>query len=251
MEIKEYEGRQRYKSGDQVPAGTYFQTGLPYSVGGPHKETFYADPAWRPLERENAFFDINGHRIDREQVGRDFRYYPNLLGTSRGEIVGYVRVEPADRDWSVYFGCSMRGGYGLVTLEELRKMQLSIEDILGMRLASTHQTHPDVVSTENKLKPVEIHDRDWGFIEESGICVFEISNPSLGVGSEISDADRMGKPVLCLWSDKVDPATISGYVAGKEGSKHANDSFRVKSYHSLGAALGFIQDFAKLHVKED
>ena len=96
----------------------------------------------------------------------------------------------------VYFGCSMRGGYPNVSLYELSRIVEAIED-LGHVLASKHQTNKKISSDKNK--ETLIHDRDYEWMRQSDVGVFEISNPSLGTGAEISDMANMRKPVLCLY----------------------------------------------------
>ena len=97
----------------------------------------------------------------------------------------------------VFFGCSMRGGYGSVSKSDLAKIPDIIEG-LGYELASRHQTGEWKQSEASQTK-TGIHDRDYTWEIESDCGVFEISNPSLGVGGEISDMIGLKKPVLCLF----------------------------------------------------
>ncbi|MFA7253146.1 MAG: hypothetical protein WC107_01160 [Patescibacteria group bacterium] len=147
----------------------------------------------------------------------------------------------------VFFGCSMRGGCGAVSQDELRSIQESIETKLGFQLATKHQTQPGIVSQEIMLAPTEVHDREYERIFRSDVCIFEISNPSLGVGSEISDALHHGKPVLCLWSTRVDPDKISGYTRGKKGSQFVQPLMDCKIYDDPDDALFLIKEFVERH----
>lgn len=147
----------------------------------------------------------------------------------------------------VFFGCSMRGGQAVVSREELAQFPEIIES-LGFVLASKHQTEKGVLEKENALTPVAIHDRDYDWLLASDVGVFEISNPSLGVGAEIADMLHMGKPVLCLFSGDKDK--VSAYIRGKEGSKHITTSFAAKRYASLAEAKRLIEDFVTRHAQQ-
>ena len=111
-----------------------------------------------------------------------------------------------------FFACSMRGGYGAVSQETLSQIPDALEEI-GLKLMSRHQTQKGIIAQENKETTVAIHDRDYGWLEDCEFVVAEISNPSLGVGSEISDATALGRPVLGLYQLPEDK--ISAYVRGK------------------------------------
>ena len=143
----------------------------------------------------------------------------------------------------VYFGCSMRGGRDVVSREELARFPEIIEE-LGYELASKHQTEKGIDVKENKLNPTQIHDRDYGWLMESGVGIFEISNPSLGVGGEISDILHEGKPVLCLFRKGIDEK-VSAYIRGKQGSKYVKAHFEYFAYESLDDAKQKIKLFVE------
>ena len=109
---------------------------------------------------------------------------------------------------SVFFGCSMRGGYPNASRKELRGMVDLIEG-LGHAIVSRHQTESDWTVKESTLSDTEIHDRDYEWLVECEAGVFEISNPSLGVGAEISDLLHLGKPVLCLFKKGLHPVGVN------------------------------------------
>ena len=59
----------------------------------------------------------------------------------------------------------------------------------------------------------QIYARDIAWVTECDAVVAEVSNPSLGVGYELAYAEKLGKPVLCLFNasdDKKLSAMISG-----------------------------------------
>jgi len=64
-----------------------------------------------------------------------------------------------------------------------------------------------VLEREAKFEPAFIHDRDFQWLLESDVGVFEISNPSLGVGSEISDM---------IYARKTDPDALQAWIRGKD-----------------------------------
>lgn len=134
----------------------------------------------------------------------------------------------------VFFGCSMRGGYTVVSREELAKIPDIIEG-LGCNLSSRHQTEKNILSKEDLLEKTQIHDRDYKWLLGADVGIFEISNPSLGVGAEISDMVHAGKPVLCVFK-KINEDTeksISAYILGKKGSIYVKTVFEWAAYSSL------------------
>jgi len=149
--------------------------------------------------------------------------------------------EKKKREITVYFGCSMLGGYAAVSREEIARLQKRIAE-LGFGLASDHQTQPGVLEQEAKLEPSLIHDRDYRWLLDSDVGVFEISNPSLGVGSEISDMIYAGKPVLMLFKRGLQD-NISSYIRGKVGSKYVSCPIECHAYTDLNDAGARIRAF--------
>jgi len=144
----------------------------------------------------------------------------------------------------VFFACSMRGGFGNVNQEELRKIPELIES-LGLTLVSKHQVSATFAQDEAPLTNIQIHDRDMRFLLESDYVIAEISNPSLGVGGEISDATFYGKPVLCIYQKKLENS-VSAYILGKDGSKFT-PGVECASYETLEELKPKIMHFIKSH----
>lgn len=142
---------------------------------------------------------------------------------------------------TVFFGCSMRGGYEVVSKSELARLPDIIEEA-GFQLASRHQTQ-DYETIEAEMTTSQIHDRDYRWLKDSDFGVFEISNPSLGVGGEISDMLNLGKPVLCLYKKGLEKQ-VSAYTQGKHGSKYVETPFECHAYESLADAKKKILNFA-------
>jgi len=109
----------------------------------------------------------------------------------------------------------MRGGFNSVSQDELRELQSSVKE-LGHQLVTEHQTSPTFELDESPHTTTQIHDRDYGFLLKAKIGIFEISNPSLGVGGEISDMIHLGRPVLCLFKRGLEES-VSAYTQGKQG----------------------------------
>jgi len=144
-----------------------------------------------------------------------------------------------------FFGCSMRGGYGEVSKDQLAQIPDIIEE-LGHQLASRHQTR-DWETSEIPLSPTQIHDRDYAWLIGSEAGVFEISNPSLGVGGEISDLIHLGKPVLCLLKKGLEDK-VSAYTRGKQGSQHVKTLFEVHTYETTADMAIIIKNFLETHL---
>jgi len=139
----------------------------------------------------------------------------------------------------------MLGGYAAVSKEEIARLQKRIAE-LGYRLASDHQTQPGVLEREAKMEPRLIHDRDYRWLLDSDVGVFEISNPSLGVGSEISDMIYAGKPLLMLFKHGLEDK-ISSYIRGKVGSKYVSCPIECHDYSHLHDAGDQIKAFIDAH----
>ena len=132
--------------------------------------------------------------------------------------------------------------------EEIARLQKRVAE-LGYRLASDHQTQPGVLEREAKMGTVFIHDRDYQWLLDSDVGVFEISNPSLGVGSEISDMIYAGKPVLMLFKRGLQDK-ISSYIRGKVGSKYVSGPIECHAYKDLHEAGSKIRAFVEAHCTE-
>jgi nucleoside 2-deoxyribosyltransferase len=141
-----------------------------------------------------------------------------------------------NRPKRVFFSCSMRGGYGRVAQEELRKIPDIIE-ALGMEVISRHQTNENFMENESQLTDREIHDRDYRWVKEADIVVAEITNPSLGVGAEIADAVNLDIPVLCVYKREYEDV-MSAYIRGKTGVV-------CRAYNDLEELKKIIREFAQ------
>ncbi len=146
----------------------------------------------------------------------------------------------------IFFGCSMRGGRANLNREEILKVRSAIEE-LGHELISTHQLEKGILEKESKLASREIYDRDYNWLKEADAGIFEISNPSLGTGSEISDILHMHKPALCLFKKEIENS-VSEYIRGKAGSEFITTPIECEGYESLAEAKQIIKNFVEKHL---
>lgn len=135
----------------------------------------------------------------------------------------------------------MRGGYKNLAISELQKFPAVIES-LGFNVISKHQTDANFMEKEMALTNAEIHDRDYKWLRDADASIFEISNPSLGVGGEISDMLNLGKPVLCLYKKELG-REISAYILGKENSGVIKSLCKSYAYADLKDAQNKIRFF--------
>jgi hypothetical protein len=144
----------------------------------------------------------------------------------------------------IFFGCSMRGGHVNVSRKKLAIIPSMIEE-LGFRLASRHQTEEGVLEKENLLTKTQIHDRDYEWLLDSDLGIFEISNPSLGVGAEIADMVHNKKPVLCVYDAGINANedSISAYILGKQGSRFIDSLIEHSAYSTQEELKLIIQGF--------
>ncbi len=143
----------------------------------------------------------------------------------------------------IYFGCSIRGGHSNVSIEELAYIVHEIK-ALGYTLMSELSENGNFIVD----KDAEVHDLDYGWMKDADAGIFEISNPSLGVGAEVSDMVTLKKPVLCLYKKGV--KKISRYIIGKMNSKYVKSPVEVYEYQTLGEAKYAIKKFMEEHVKK-
>jgi nucleoside 2-deoxyribosyltransferase len=141
----------------------------------------------------------------------------------------------------IFFGCSMRGGYSQVSKEDLIKIRKIIQE-LGYNLISEHQTQNNIIEKENQLSREEIHDRDYEWLKQADVGIFEVSNPSLGVGGEIADMVHLKKPVLCLFKKGLENS-VSAYILGKKNSSYISIPFEYYAYEGAEEVKDVVKKF--------
>ncbi len=112
----------------------------------------------------------------------------------------------------IYFACAMHGSFSNTGFSTLKELRTALQQA-GFTLVTTHQTEDNIKEIEEPLGSEHIYKRDRKWIEECDIVVAEISNPSLGVGAEITDAIYLNKPVIGLYA--TEGKNISMYTRGQ------------------------------------
>lgn len=109
----------------------------------------------------------------------------------------------------VYFACSVRGGGDtsnyLALLETIKNA--------GGEILSEIFVNDAIQLGSSPLPEPEIYERDTQMIQEADVIIAEVTNPSLGVGYELGYAERLGKPIMCLF-DGDSGAKLSAMVRG-------------------------------------
>jgi nucleoside 2-deoxyribosyltransferase len=88
---------------------------------------------------------------------------------------------------------------------------------------------------EEDLSDEEIYNRDMKWLKKSDVVVAEVSNPSLGVGYEISKAESENKEILCLYKNKQNK-NLSAMISG-------SPTVTVYKYDKLIEVLRYIDNF--------
>lgn len=95
----------------------------------------------------------------------------------------------------VYFACSIRGGRDDADVySELVQMIKKYAEVLTEIFADQKLTAAGSVGPTG-----DTWSNDIRWIGQADALIAEVTNPSLGVGYEIAKAEKMGKPVLCLF----------------------------------------------------
>ena len=133
----------------------------------------------------------------------------------------------------IYFAASIRGGrkdqnkYNALIGFLSSKVEVLTEHVGDLSLGQTG---------EQDFTDKEIYQRDLEWLESADAVIAEVTNPSLGVGYELGIAEKLGKPVLCLYKDSSDDTKLSAMVSG-------NQKFRTFLYHDLDQAKEEIVSF--------
>jgi nucleoside 2-deoxyribosyltransferase len=109
----------------------------------------------------------------------------------------------------VYFACSIKGGgdssHYITILEAIKNA--------GGDVLSEIFVHDAINLGGSPLPPAEIYARDISMINDADVVIAEVSNPSLGVGYELAYAEKLGRPILCLFN-KESGGHLSAMVSG-------------------------------------
>jgi len=133
----------------------------------------------------------------------------------------------------IYFAGAIRGG----------RQDVSIYHTMIAHL----QTHAEVLTEhvgnkalsdggEHDLSDDQIHARDVAWLGDCDAVVAEVTAPSLGVGYELGIAEKLGKPVLCLFDASNPGFRLSAMLSG-------NPKTTVVRYQELDKAIESIDQF--------
>jgi nucleoside 2-deoxyribosyltransferase len=133
----------------------------------------------------------------------------------------------------IYFAASIRGG---------RKDQNKYNELIRFLSSKVEVLTEHVGDSsleqigEQNLSDKEIYQRDLEWMESADAVISEVTKPSLGVGYELGIAEKLGKPILCLFDDSDDHCNLSAMISGN----HKITTFR---YTSLDQTKEGIVDF--------
>ena len=133
----------------------------------------------------------------------------------------------------IYFAGSIRGG------RQDAGKYLELIDFLSIK-AEVLTEHVGAAELgdqgENTLSDHEIHRRDVEWLESCDAVIAEVSTPSLGVGYELGIAEKLSKPILCLFDASQPEFRLSAMLSG-------NAKIQVGRYQTLGEAKRQITEF--------
>jgi len=114
-----------------------------------------------------------------------------------------------DRIPKIYFAASIRGGRDRV------EVYAQICELLAKhgKVLTEHVADATLTSSGEAKTNREIFIRDRRWVLESDFVVAEVTNPSTGVGSEITFAEFIGKKVFCLYFNGAEKS-LSAMVDG-------------------------------------
>ena len=133
----------------------------------------------------------------------------------------------------IYFAASIRGG---------RKDQNKYYELIRflsseVEVLTEHIGDSSLKQTgEQNLSNKEIYQRDLEWLESADAVIAEVTNPSLGVGYELGIAEKLGKPILCLFDDADHNRNLSAMISG-------NHKITTFHYTSLEQVKEEILDF--------
>lgn len=109
----------------------------------------------------------------------------------------------------VYFACAIRGGGDtsnyIAILDSIKQA--------GGDILSEIFVHDAIQFGGSPLPEPQIYQRDITMIQEADVVIAEVTNPSLGVGYELGYAEKLDKPILCLF-DETSGRSLSAMVKG-------------------------------------
>ncbi len=131
----------------------------------------------------------------------------------------------------VYFACSIRGGRSDAAIYK------KLVKVIDQHAKVLTEIFADKKLTAAGMKEPagDIWSNDIKWIEQADVLIAEVTNPSLGVGYEIAKAEKLGKPILCLFRPEGE-RKLSAMIQG-------SPSATVVEYRQLKTAEHAIKEF--------
>lgn len=112
----------------------------------------------------------------------------------------------------IYFAGSIRGGRDDV---DIYNAIIKLLQDMGHSVLTEHIGLASLTSSGEKKTEQEIFERDMAWVREADAIVAEVTNPSLGVGYELGQAEAMGKKIICLFRETGE-RSLSAMIAGNQ-----------------------------------
>ena len=132
----------------------------------------------------------------------------------------------------IYFAGAIRGG------RDDAKLYKEIIEYLGNigQVLTEHvgEQNLDKMGEKDELDTT-IYQRDMKWLQSADAIIAEVTTPSLGVGYELGIAEKLKKPVLCLYRTS-ESKRLSAMVKG-------NSQFKCREYQNLTEAQSYINAF--------
>ena len=128
----------------------------------------------------------------------------------------------------IYFAGSIRGGRDDAKLyEEIIAHLRSKGTVLTEHVGDQHLSSKG----EKGVIDTTIYQRDIEWLQSANVIVAEVTMPSLGVGYELGIAEKLKKPVLCLYRS-IKNKRLSAMIKGNKNfiCQEYNDHTEVKLY---------------------
>ena len=128
----------------------------------------------------------------------------------------------------IYFAGSIRGGREDA---EFYTALISYIKSKNAVVLTEHIGNNNLLKEEKNLTDKEIYLRDIAWMKECDLVIAECTRPSLGVGYELSFAEKLNKPVNVLYRNK--ECHLSAMIAG-------DNDFKIFSYETKEQAFNII-----------
>ncbi len=133
----------------------------------------------------------------------------------------------------IYLSGSIRGG------RQLQPVYHEIYQYLkknGHKVLAHHVADENIIEMEESVSNQVIYTQDILWLKECDGVIAEVSIPSLGVGYEIAFSISLGKPVMAVYNEEMNP--ISAMISG-----NTSPNLILKSYNEIQQLQIHIKEF--------